>query len=54
MSARLESETNKDNESTEEGKQTGYLAFTRTVINGIFRNPTPLEVSNLNGIRSSP
>ena len=54
MSARLKSETDKDNESTEEGKQTSYPAFTRAVPNSSFRNSTLLDVPNLNGIHSSP
>ena len=49
---RLDSETNEDNESTGEGKQTSYPAFTRTVPNSPFRNPTPLDVPNLNSIPS--
>ena len=54
MSARLESEMKKDNESTEEGKQISYPAFTRTVSNSSFRNSTLFDVRNLNDVHSSP
>ena len=54
MSARLKSETNKDNESTEEEKQTSYPALARTVPNNLFCNSTFPNVPNLNGTPSSP
>ena len=53
MSARLKSETNKDNETTEEEKQT-YPAFARTVPNSRFCNSISPNVPNLNGTPSSP
>ena len=54
MSTRLESGMNEDNESTEEGKQTSYPAFTRTVPNSSFHNSTSPNIPNLNGILPLP
>ena len=38
----------------EGGEQTSYPTFTPTVPNNSFRNPTPLDVPNPNGILSLP
>ena len=54
MSAVLKSETDKDNESTEEGKQTGYPTLARNVPNSRFCNSTSPNIPNLNGTPSFP